>query len=980
MLKTNLRKGLAVFACVTLVLAYPLALGFSALANRSNPLIPWSFNPPSQARMAFTSRRVEIQNYDLSRESETYDFFFSREISGWSPNINNQTTIGGAVNISPDRFRSFIQNTDYINNSTLDYWRPPVITQNNTVFMLANNANAFDSSRAHFQTEQSFELEANGYYLVSVEYMAVGPHVGGAGAFGTFSLLPQTMGGEDQEQSGMRMTERVSHGVYRDFVPRIHLPAYGGWREARFFITTDMFRSQSFKMELALGSTVASQGVIYFQNPMVTRLSREVFNDRLDRNPLPSLTHVLDLSEHISADRKYEVNHVLANAGLSNEVRGFAFERNRVNPDSPTNHERENTFSRTAVSTSVLPTYLNLNTPDDEHFRIHRAFGTSPGDVKVLMAYDSAASLRVMPESGQTAALTIERQLIYMITFYSLAPNDGGAGASMRVREHGWHGRNPSEIFDTGHAPFALSSDDDTYNGWVLNRYFLIGGTHYDVDVDIELWVGTADSNSHDFALIDEFRIQRISHAYFAEFGEGAEGAVFRVGDVGQQTEEEGDEIPTPVINNPFFNNGTIRSVDRPFPLVAQGWVHNFSEGATDEIVRSGIVSADPNHWSRHSEHYGTAISPGRIVGLGPNNNVFMMQNRGNAWQTLTSNSIPLNASSVNVITFNVQRQYLASNGLDFSVTAHVQNQVVATLDLSRPVRANGGHTTTGWETFSISIQEAAIAANREVQLSFNMGAQNRPARPGTVFIDNVRFEQRGIGGNVDADLNDPSGFFTRDEVDVHRNGTILQIQNDYNRSARSTVNTLTQSIERDMFYRYTIRVRIGDLRPHRIHRESDIQTQNPNDFVVEEIEERDWGVNFTLEGLEGGFVDLQQSDILNMRGIDANQSVALIFYITPDDLHDLSLRVTFGNDYYAVTGSVYIYSFLLEIIDRETFENAREEYYDMAHVVFITESHVPEEDITPPGERTPIQWYVIVPAVITAVAILVALIGFLVR
>jgi len=195
--------------------------------------------------------------------------------------------------------------------------------------------------------------------------------------------------------------------------------------------------------------------------------------------------------------------------------------------------------------------------------------------------------------------------------------------------------------------------------------------------------------------------------------------------------------------------------------------------------------------------------------------------------------------------------------------------------------------------------------------------------------------------------------------------------------------NTLTENIGGGSFYEYKMRIKIENLNAYHLCKPGTPSSNNIKDNTGIKIDcklaDHDWGVNVKLDGFEGGFEHLRPADIRDMDVVDGNGFAEIVFYIRPDSSDDLALRVTFGSQEVAVTGNVFIRDISLKAIDEDEFKEARTKFTDSTHVAFITESYS-ESDEKAKGERVPIEWWIVVPSIIMAVAVLVALIGFLLK
>jgi len=194
-------------------------------------------------------------------------------------------------------------------------------------------------------------------------------------------------------------------------------------------------------------------------------------------------------------------------------------------------------------------------------------------------------------------------------------------------------------------------------------------------------------------------------------------------------------------------------------------------------------------------------------------------------------------------------------------------------------------------------------------------------------------------------------------------------------------------------FYEYTVRVRIDDVyiggkNKHHVY----MPGESYADMIARYKKTFDAGVNFRLsagsEMFDGGFEHFLAEDILKGTALDHQGYAELKFYIRPDVQSDLSLVIEFGNEDMAVTADVFIKDLALrsilesEFLDAEAAYNAAKKAKDTSkymHVSIIKESYKPPAE-KPERGGLRVDWWYVVPTIIMAAAVLIALAGFLLR
>jgi hypothetical protein len=1005
------------------VISVPLLMG--ATSEHYNEKNGFVFNPPSQSRDAFSGKNIPVTNGNLSQTAGG-DFIYSDNVSGWTLNSNKSTTLGGALDLN--RFQEFkTKNVNHILWNTYMEHSPRSRNNNPNVFFLADNKNA--SSKANL-TGETVELAANGYYMVSVDFYAIG-------GFGTFALVPYT--DATVEEIAGEVTETPKSKFRDNFVPEIYLGAVewgenkSEWRTAQFFVRTDIMASQKFNIRLSLGNDGPSRGAIYFQNPTVTRLSYGSYIDIKDDhyetagklnslsmeinlgNDVPNLKTLVD--ENRRADGRSVTSEITGYDADGEPVRspvyrgedtaatGFNFVKNNdpVYPDL----EMNGTLSRIGVSTTSVPALLNFKERD----YLYPYDGGAPRNVNLLAAKNGIAGIKL-----ETPFL-VRRHQIYMIGFYALS---NAQGATMRLRDHTLKqiednnrayspdpelsNKKTEDYYNSDFKPVAISTSPNENNGWCYNAFFIAGDIYDDVLTDIEFWVGSENALADGWVLLDGFNIERISTEYFNAQSKIPEMVLNLV-------KTEG----TPAVTDAYFNNGRPKSIDAPYPLTPTNWKIDNAEN--NSKVKSGIVNTDPAHWSNYdyngtiaAGNYGLVMqNPGAIRGLGINNNVLMLQNIGDTWQSIEFPAISLGGGETNIISFDIARQYNRKSGLVLNVVATVRGHEIAHLDLGvAPSASYSNDVITDWERVGISVKESSVT-NRDVVITIEMGTPDKFCPAATVFIDNIDKTQTTDYTPNDKfkyiDISDARNFIkpVKDTtVTFDRDKDEIVITGNGNKETASAVNTVVETLSAGQFYEYKVRVSIDRGTAYPIPQYTNTLKIEDNQItggLELDTTEREYGVNFVLDGFGesagngDGFHNLTYEKLYQMKTWDERDEYAeLTFYICPDNEHELPLLIEFGNEFGGYNTTVHIKSITLTQIDEDKYakaKNKKQEYDDAGDtarssaIEFITSTWketFPEGGGNGATAKKDFQWWIIVPSLILGAALIVAICGFFIR
>ncbi|MCL2846358.1 MAG: hypothetical protein FWE38_01580 [Firmicutes bacterium] len=945
--------GVALLLCVA---ALPLSFINATVFNVSASTERFNHEAPTQAAQAFATREININNGNFADATISDTTGFTTTIAGWSPAETSPNATSGILDTH--LFNTWRNNDDALANLPFLQHPPTQIAggsgaDNNVLAITTRGVNL--PASAGYTTGVPLEFHADGFFIVEVDFYAVG-------GFGAMYLIPMS---DDMLPDGTRTS-----------IPALNHPfIHGGtgelaegrsvWQRAMFFVQTDQRSGAEFNLGLWLGnrSIQTNGGVVYFDNASARSVTEEIFKRDLERRAnYEAITLQIDLRQNDQVSEPYEYT-----------IEDFSSER--------TMSEAHSEFAYT----SQIPTMFNF---EDVNF-LHPHTGPLARNVIALSARNGNAYMRL-------SGFTINRSISYMISFYSLSSGN----ANMAIIDP----REPDDVHEH-FVPFGevfpvFSGESDatqSRNGWTLNTVFITGEIFEDVDVDIEFWIGGPEQVMTGWLLVDDFQISRVSHQYMSQH-EGSPNV--------QTIHMEQVATHTPIPNG-MFNVGTVSDVNMPFPLRAADW--ELTAG-NEEDTRSGIVNTDAEHWARSAgdpSNFANATNPGPVTtDLVPhaNNNIFMLQNTAPTYQVLTSSTFSLHQGAYNLITFDMSTIHRPSEGLVLSAVIQFehngQTHEIARINMNRPVATGVNFTPSDWRSHGFVIKGSNFTSHN-VQIAFIMGIEGIPASgpAATAFIDNVTLHEpfEFAPGHVSADLSSTMQFFGTDEDNAARISTQVTADNTLRINTVShqhvvVRNNLTEDLygsTEGSFYRYSFDFRIiTDLAAVAIT--PDRYDGDPN---FERPDDLEWGVNVSLSEFYGGFTNLRPADLMRMPTFTHDGWVTLHFYIRVDSSRQLQLVIEFGNEFYAVQGTVEIRNTNLEEIDQFFFNESRD-LHDQAvaedrHTnIAIAREHDrgydpdddDDEDTGPGAGRDRDLDWLIIPTIIMAAALIFALFAVLLR
>ncbi|MCL2850985.1 MAG: hypothetical protein FWE01_01315 [Firmicutes bacterium] len=995
-------RGVLAFgiAMVFMLASMPFVLGFitspisRVLANSSSDFY---HTAPSQNVNPFSSALLDISNSDFT---ETTTNHFTEGVANWSTVTNSE---GELVNSGPALagtlntfgFETFREQNNLTEVPFMTY-NPNLQNPSLGNIMAIANPTVASQSVAGFQSNE-FNFAANSFFAVEIGFYAV--H-----SVSSVYLLPSN---PDDLPLGMRNDIEIRQVVFQtgDNSNLEIASNRSQWRTATFFVRTCPMQDLNMRIGLFLGAFGRpSAGVVYYDSVRVYEMNEQQFNSRrnsrLQDNNLRGFVRDMDLrghteSQHFALVRDGDNHHNISTSSFSP-----AFgDRNNAQLEMQS-------LMRTSIGTSSVVNLLGFNQSEDNpvyHFHPHtpNLAGTGQRNVMLMATRNNHAEMRM------NGTVRIDRNLIYMVTFYSIS--SGGVG-SFRIQDTRINDNNLGDHinpFTTGTVGIMEEGPMASRNNWVRNTIFLRGEAFNDVNIEFAFFLGSEDAPvTAGWIAIDDFSIRRVSQEFYSEHNEATNVQSF----------DMGFQEPTPNIANSFFNLGNPRSADNPFPLVARDWIHSYENEA---YTRSGIVNTQQAHWNRYARNisagqlgrpdahrigsnYGMAVSPGSINGQSINNNVFMLQNTRQTHQRIQSNPFQLGSGIHTVISFDVRTQRIENRDMNFYATIMMGERELRRINLSNL-------NPTRWHSFSFAVLPPAIInsdAPPEVSIAFVMGTEHTPSAAAVAFIDNVIAEEiadfnTNQSGVTFIDMRNIAGFSNPDgsamffsvgdgmRSNVIQSGNFaghIEIESIGFRNG-ATVSTLFDThVQSGIFYEYTVTLSIGNLmRSRAAEPERDLET---GALLNNRPSDADFGINFGFYNFEGGLENIQPLHT-NRLNPDRDGFVDLRFFVRTDVSQDLTFEITFGNRWYFVEGFIVVRSINVREIDegdwRTAYNDVREarEAGEMTNMAIVTERgyvHTPDDRPEGGGRGIGELSMFIIPSVIMGVALIFAIVMICIR
>lgn len=688
------------------------------------------------------------------------------------------------------------------------------------------------------------------------------------------------------------------------------------WNFKKFYIHTDVLESATITPELYFGShDQDALGAIYFNKFTVTAYSQKKFK-----------TKFYDSSDNLIIDPYYYID-------LSQENNAYVAVSGDFSNNKFTGTPNSNAACLNEIATSTIPNHLGFSTETEQNF-FYPQNGDN-GTVMLMQAHGSNTSLTLKDYTFQP-----KPHEVYMFQFYSIATADVDfTGFYFNINSTNDTAKQMAEQITT------LSSYP-YHNGWQLNTVFFIAGYNLEQAYEISFSLASANATATGWVCIDEFKIYRVNGSYAAN-NASATGV--------RATHDMNADIETADIANGYFELGT--SADTvanpnggyPYPLIASNWTTNNTD--------NGIVNLHASLW--HQSFGEDAERPSIINGCYENNNVYMMHNTTSKRNVLTSPALSTTAGSSSYVSFDAFSK-TTTNTKAWIITATTDNDgnLADIIYLGNPLKIETNGT---WQHYEFCITEDEYAVSRSYYLRFEMNST------GFAYIDNVRIADSAnqfITANEtdDIDLSNPlalQGVWQSTDnniaayIDASKNGLTIENIDGQKTVVQNTFGYNFSTDSTDPYYEIIITAR---------------------------------GNNAYL-----GFKGYNGLLTVTTDKVDATLTNEYKMYVKIEETTTIYLQITLGhvanneneNTVAIADGNVFISDIKIKNIDETAYNDAQTNVADNSRILVLTPAAETEEetnaedtseDVNPWNEN----WWYLIPTIITALAILIAITAFL--
>lgn len=465
------------------------------------------------------------------------------------------------------------------------------------------------------------------------------------------------------------------------------------WQDYSIFVETDDINAKSLNLELWLGEKDGngSNGAVFFDDVKVMCYDHATYNSILSgRDATKSM--VVDFNTN------YKDNFI-ANPGFENDLQGWTL----IDESSSVANNKTITdvvyvgtgFDSTTTGVEDNPSNANIY-----------------GNTKALLINNKDKG----NVGYRSEHFTVKQNKLYKLSFLVKTNELDGSAVVNLVERNPYTNeylsdettKNPNYYANSSYKAQTFTISDITTNSytndktenWKQYSFYIKGSPYLDSELAIEVWLGTADKQTSGYAFFDNFTLQQINSA---DYDTGSpEGTVANLNQATTETD----------FKNGVFNNIVLTNPTDTTPYTPADWSLTQDNNSSFNGIINTADTSNPNIPSIK------AINPSY-----PNNNILMIGNTADNNQKYTSNSVTLKANSYYSIQASVLTNTLnkAKAGLRLVCDSNVIGEIL-------------NINTNDWTTYTFVVKTGH--EDKSVTLELSLG-QNTVGT-GYAFFDNI--------------------------------------------------------------------------------------------------------------------------------------------------------------------------------------------------------------------------------------------------
>lgn len=606
------------------------------------------------------SDTVAISNGNFNSSPTSY--YLDSSPTGWSIIKSGTTATTGVINTNSNNFNNYL-NTYQLSTNPETYYKDSSDTK---ILMINAKSNSFPNGALNQgYKSNNITLSPYSYYSFSVLVKAE------VGAVGSIYIkgLEDTLKFENLSNTS--------------------------WKQYKFYIETGSI-TETICFELWLGNDISqtSSKAIFFDNIEGNKLSKTRYNQEVQNN---------SFSQSYSISKTY--------------ISSF------------TNADFETGTTSGWTANSAFPMGTNhkvINTNDTNSMS---GFSFLGGD-NVFGNKALWLASKETPTSSfgyKSSTIFLPNFAVYKVSFNAKVDNNTTATAILKETTKINDILNEDDYAPKS-ASISITSNDSTnivQNNYRNYSFYICGYSQYDTEFYIELWLGSETEAKSGSVLFDNFTIEQVTKTEYTN-------ATADSYNVKLELKAETGSLTLP---NGNFNLGYTENPEVTYPVIPSNWT------TSQNGQQSGIINTNTQKFNSIKEQIGGLANPGNPEGfIGTDNeynNILMLWNKTNSYQSITSDSVAVDkfdgaTESFYKLSFNFKT--LPSNSPAVNFNLQILDQ-----DSNKIYELQNLNSTT-WKNFDLYIKNGFYTT--AIYVKFSFGTEYNTSS-GYAFIDNVVLEKQ---------------------------------------------------------------------------------------------------------------------------------------------------------------------------------------------------------------------------------------------
>lgn len=613
--------------------------------------------------------------------------------SSWSRinggNYNGETMVGGIFN-AKNTNENYLTSYKVVTNPSLPIAESPDNNADEYWSLSLSAPYAGGGNFGYTQNSSNFNLSKKSFYRVDVTFKTVS---------GTFdgNILSnygyKSNGSVDPTYGPAVLDSRASMYIYRadentplgkfemvesDRGESLH----NGWGFYSFYIATNEYSAESgLKLELWLGSkTETCLGTVHFGKIEAKEYSKNTFESLTENIENYEYKTLIDLRD---------------NDPVINPISNPTFEKD-WSSDWVT---KERQFNKTVINN------VDVTVKDSD---IITEAGLTSNDLsgKNQRSKDNMVLLIANKEDSYTTLETkndieIKRQSYYKLSLWAWSNSGASSAPTLKLVNT----TKDKTIEDATISVNTSSSSSNTSNGWVEYSFYIYGDANIDTTCKLQIVLGTKESPASGYLYVDDMYMKELSYTQYTNASSESNSTTFNYNN---------KSVSDYLVANYDFDITQNEKNSNIYPLKPASWTYTNGGNPIDEDTTvSGVINTSSDLFNKDDLKFkngsSSAYNPGTLPSRGSDattrNNVLMMGSRFENEQSYTSSSFSLStADSYYKISFYV-------NALNGGASFKIANNNETLVELNNI-------QTTGWVKFNTVVKINAAEEGYTIKFS----------------------------------------------------------------------------------------------------------------------------------------------------------------------------------------------------------------------------------------------------------------------